>query len=226
MIKILNIETSSAICSVCIGGDDKVLIKRESTDDYSHASQLTLLIKECLDGIGLKMSDLDAVAVSAGPGSYTGLRIGSSTAKGICYALNKPLIAVDTLRSIALASAQQEKAGDLYCAMIDARRMEVYAAIYNNYNMPVTKTQSFIVKEDVFSTHLAISKVVFCGNGAKKCESVIQSPHAIFYPLDCSAEWLVPLSFAAFQQSNFKDIAYFSPEYFKSPNITKPKQLL
>lgn len=226
MIYILNIETSSAICSVCISGDDKILVGRQSTDDYSHAGQLTLLIKDCLSSIGLKMSDLDAVSISAGPGSYTGLRIGASTAKGICYALNKPLIAIDTLKAIALTGAQQQKGGDLYCAMIDARRMEVYAAIYNNYNMPVTKTQAIIVDKDVFSTHLAFSKVVFCGNGVKKCQSIISSPHAIFYPLECNAAWLVPLSFAAFQQSDFKDIAYFSPEYFKSPNITKPKRLI
>ena len=145
MAYILNIETATDICSVAIAENDTLLSLAETTESFQHATQLTHLIDTCLRDTKLKMKDLAAVAVSQGPGSYTALRVGTSTAKGIAYALQLPLIAVDTLQSLAFAGSQLVQKDVLYCPMIDARRMEVYTAFYNYKNMAVTETQAIIV---------------------------------------------------------------------------------
>lgn len=227
MAYILNIETATDVCSVAIAKNDTLLSLAEVTEGFNHAAQLTYLIDTCLQDTELKMSDLSAVAVSQGPGSYTALRVGTSTAKGIAYALQLPLIAVDTLQSLALAGSQIVQRDVLYCPMIDARRMEVYTAMYNFKNMAVTETQAIIVDENSFSTYFAgDNSVVFIGNGAEKCRSVIHSPLATFHPLQCSAKYLVKLAYHAFQSNIFQDVAYYAPQYFKAPNITTPKKIL
>ncbi|MFK7935292.1 MAG: tRNA (adenosine(37)-N6)-threonylcarbamoyltransferase complex dimerization subunit type 1 TsaB [Saprospiraceae bacterium] len=227
MAYILNIETATDICSVAIAENDTLLSLAETTESFQHAAQLTHLIDTCLQDTTLKMKDLDAVAVSQGPGSYTALRVGTSTAKGIAYALQLPLIAVDTLQSLAHAGSEIYHRDILYCPMIDARRMEVYAAIYNFQNMAVTETQAIIVDENSFSSYFASdNSIVFIGNGAEKCRSVIHSPLAIFHPLKCSAKYLVKLAYQAFQNNLFQDVAYYAPQYFKAPNITTPKKIL
>lgn len=227
MPKILNIETATDICSVCLCEDGKILSLQEGEKGFNHASTLTILIQKCLDDAKITLNDLDAVAVSQGPGSYTGLRIGVSVAKGICYALDKPLIAVDTLMALAWACAQENNESTHYCAMIDARRMEVYCAVYNEKTLEEQPVSALIIDENSFQESFSKNeKIIFCGNGAEKCKSVIQSPLAQFSSIICSAKHLRFLSNMYYLQGKFSDVAYFSPLYYKSPNITIPKKIL
>ena len=227
MAKILNIETSTDICSVCISENGKLLALAESREGYNHAAKLTTFIQKCLDEVGIKMDDIDAVALSQGPGSYTGLRIGVSVAKGICYALSKPMIAVDTLQAIAFACAQENQADILYCPMIDARRMEVYTAIYDIKNNIVDHLQAKIIDADSYKNYFEEGKkIMFCGNGAEKCQPVITSSNAFFSAIKCSSTHLISLSEKKFETQVFEDTSYFEPLYFKAPNITFPKRIL
>jgi tRNA threonylcarbamoyladenosine biosynthesis protein TsaB len=224
---ILNIETATDICSVCISKSDEILIIKEADKDYSHTAKITLLIERCCAETEMSLKQLDAVAVSKGPGSYTSLRVGASTAKGICYALDKPLLAIDTLESIAHASSKDGKENFLYAPMIDARRMEVYSSLFDKDMNRIEETQAKIIDERSFQKYFEKGfTIVFSGNGATKCQNVIKSPKAIFSSEVCSAANLVPLSFQAYQRKSFSDLAYFSPLYFKSPNITIPRKTL
>ncbi len=224
MALILNIETATDICSVCIDDGNQILSLKESLEPYSHSKLITTLIQQCFEDANLNMEQLDAVALSSGPGSYTALRVGTSTAKGICYALNIPMIAVATLQAIANATFEREKEDVLYCPMIDARRMEVYCKIYNSKNKAVTKLESKVINEHSYKDYFASNKkIIFSGNGAEKCEAVIQSPLARFSQVLCSAAHLVPLSRKSYKEQSFIDLAYFAPNYHKSPNITTPK---
>lgn len=228
MAILLHIETATERCSVALAEGARLLSLQESEAAFSHASQLTLLIAAALKAAGLSMDQLAAVALSSGPGSYTGLRIGSATAKGICYAQDLPLIAVDTLQSLALASRQKQlDAPVLYAPMIDARRMEVYTAGYDFNNELTMKMQALILDELAFKHYFDQGySIVFSGNGSAKCRDLFPSEKAIFSPVLCSAAHLIPLAEKAFQAQNFVDQAYFSPTYFKAPNITKPKKIL
>lgn len=227
MPRILNIETATDICSVCLSEEGQVISFAENNEGYSHASTLTILIQKCLKEANITLEELDAVAISQGPGSYTGLRIGVSVAKGICYALDKPLIAIDTLQALAWACAKGEQKEAHYCAMIDARRMEVYTAMYDFKNREEQAVSALIVEENSFQSYFEKEEtIIFCGNGADKCKSILTSPFAQFSPIICSAKHLSSLSKEKFEQSDFCDIAYFSPLYYKSPNITIPKKIL
>ena len=229
MAYILNIESATSICSVCISQNGELLSIHE-TDTNKHASEITSMIDKCLTEAGLQMTYLSAVAISNGPGSYTSLRVGASTAKGICYALNIPLIAVDTLQSLAMAAyleVQDEEA--FYCAMIDARRMEVYTAIfkmeYGNM-INVEPMSPVIVDEQTFERFLDIGKrLIFSGNGAGKCQSIIGSDGTFFSNKLCSSRNMIPLSTSQFEMKNFVDVAYHTPVYLKAPNITKSKKI-
>ena len=226
---ILNIETATAICSVAIGENNKILASRTLKGRQTHAAKLTLLIEECLTEVGITLHDLDAIAVSIGPGSYTGLRIGLSTAKGLCYTLGKPLITIDTLA--ALANTTKMNFGDavaVYCPMIDARRMEVYTAIYDNNGQILQAVQPLIVENEsffqaYFSNH---QTVIFSGDGANKCQSVITNQYAKFVEQENSAIGMLALVEKKFQLKDFADVAYSEPFYLKSPNITIPKKKL
>lgn len=226
MALILNIETATPVLSLALSQDGKVLEARENDTQNSHAEQITVLIEEMMKSAGKSFDDLDAVAVSKGPGSYTGLRIGVSTAKGICYAKNIPLIAISTLQSMALGMSMNSGAGEnaVFCPMVDARRMEVYDAVYDKDNKVVRAVEATIVDEKTYQKFLEKNKVVFGGNGAAKCKEVITSANAIFiddfHPL---AEYMVPLSEQAFQKENFEDVAYFEPFYLKAYVAGKPK---
>lgn len=227
MALILNIETATDICSICISKGDEILIIKEAEKEYSHTAEITLLIERCFAETGLTLQQLDAVAVSKGPGSYTSLRVGSSTAKGICYALDKPMIAIDTLKSIAASTVKNKQQNAFYAPMIDARRMEVYTSLYDKEMNLIKAIQAKIIDMDSFQDYFEKGQsIIFSGNGAPKCQSVIKSPNAIFSSEICSAANLVPLSFLKFQQKDFCDVAYFSPSYFKSPNITIPRKTL
>lgn len=227
-MKLLNIETATEICSISISDNAKILALQESNAPFSHTAQLTILIDNALKQLGLPLSSIDAVALSSGPGSYTALRVGSSVAKGICYALNKPLISVDTLKSLALATRNKIADKDaLYCPMIDARRMEVYTALYDAEMNEIEATHALVVEQDAFEKYLTKGKrILFSGNGAMKCAELVAAPNTDFLDLNCSSNYLPALAVQAWLDGKFEDIAYFSPNYLKAPNITIAKKRL
>ena len=227
MGKILSIETSTDVCSVAIAEGGVVTAKQELFQPNSHSTHLTLLIQELFKTEGTSpIEELDAVAVSAGPGSYTGLRIGVSVAKGICYAQNLPLITIDTLKLLTQAAliAQTDKKS-IYCPMLDARRMEVYTAMHNSSLTVLEKTNAKIVDGDSFSESLQNQKILFFGNGAAKCKEVINSKNALFLddivPL---ASNMAIMAEQKFITNDFVDLAYFEPFYLKSFVATIPKK--
>jgi len=225
---LLLIETSTDICSVCLSNGETILDARSAVEQYTHAKAITLLIEACMKAGNRSLTDLDAVAISSGPGSYTALRVGTSTAKGICYALNKPLIAISTLQMLADAAIQQaaDQQG-LYCPMIDARRMEVYTAVYDSELKEVEPTQALILDEQSFQQQFETgNKCYFVGDGSAKFEAILTNPLAVFPKITNSATLLNRLALKAYEQKQFSDLAYFSPNYFKSPNITKSKKVL
>lgn len=223
---ILNIETATEVCSVCIAKDYNIVFEREEKTGPSHASVLGVFVKEAIDYIRINNSKLDAVAISCGPGSYTGLRIGVSEAKGLCYGWNIPLIAVNTLKIMAWSVIKQNLTdeGSLLCPMIDARRMEVYDAIFNHKLEYIRETNADIIDKDSFSDMLASQKITFFGNGAPKIKDVMQNSNCIFldgiYP---KATNMTELSKAAFDNKDFVDVAYFEPFYLKEFVATTPK---
>lgn len=225
MARILNLETATDRCSVAVSDGLRLLSLRESAQPREHAAQLTLLIQSALAEAGLELPELDAVAISSGPGSYTSLRVGAATAKGLCYALGKSLIAVDTLQSLALASLKAEREDGWYCPMIDARRMEVYTATFDAANECLVPARALILDEHTFED--ALSKgipIILSGNGAEKCRGLLPE-RGVYYSLkECSAALLVPLALQAFEAGRFEDLAYYSPFYLKPPNITVAKK--
>jgi tRNA threonylcarbamoyladenosine biosynthesis protein TsaB len=225
---ILNLETATEVCSVSLSKGEEILALKEAAGPNAHSKVITILIEECLHEARLALSELNGVAVSSGPGSYTSLRVGISTAKGICYALRIPLIAVDTLQALALAAYRQKKdEAVLYCPMIDARRMEVYCALFDHKNMVVAGVSSEIITENSFQDFFASGRrIVFFGNGSEKCKSILESECAGFIPVSCSANHLPHFSSKAFMAGSFVNLAYFSPNYLKAPNITTSKQKL
>ncbi len=229
MAIILNLETATTVCSVSLAKDGELLFLKEQNGNYSHAENLTLFIQDVLSQAQISISNIDAIAVSKGPGSYTGLRIGVSTAKGLCYSLNKPLIAVDTLKYLALSVSEKQKnktSKTLFCPMLDARRMEVYCALYDIENNEIQKTSAEIIDENSFSNLLKENTIYFFGDGAEKCKSALsQNTNAIF--LDTifpSAKNMIQLSEQAFLKNTFEDIAYFEPFYLKNFIAGKKKE--
>ena len=220
MAHILLIETATNICSVAITHGEEVIATRQSIGE--HAAKITILIAECLAEAHLKPTQLNAVAVSSGPGSYTSLRVGTSAAKGICFALDIPLIAVDTLESLAHAARKTNQA-DFFAPMIDARRMEVYTKLFDKNIKIISPQEAKIITDESFLELLDQHKVVFCGDGAAKCRQIITHTNAIFAPNECHALHLAALAFDAFTNGQFADTAYYTPNYLKPPNITTPK---
>ncbi len=221
MAKILNIETSTRVCSVALSIDGKVVAIEESHTQNSHAEQVTLFCGKVIKECGLTFKDLDAVAVSKGPGSYTGLRIGVSTAKGLCYGLEIPLISVSTLLSMALGinsnTTIEKDANTIICPMIDARRMEVYTALYSQQLEDIEPIEAKIIDEDSFKSYLENNNVIFGGDGAEKCkEALSESPNAIFLDdFHTSAAYLSQLAESKFNKGDFENTAYFEPYYLK-----------
>lgn len=227
MAYLLHLETATEVCSVAISDGATLLAIKESEAPYQHTAQITLLIQACLESAGIKMSAIDAVAVSEGPGSYTALRVGTATAKGVCYALQKKLISVSTLQSLALGAREEHTQADYYIAMIDARRMDVYCQIFDNSNIPHAGLQFLTLDEKSFHDFFSNEKkIVLCGNGAVKAQSLFPPHQLKVGPLKCSAKYLIPIAWKAFQASEYQDIAYYEPLYHKSPNITTPKRRL
>ncbi len=234
MSLILNIETATGVCSVALARDGKLIGLKESNSKNNHSSVLTLFMEEVIRTAGVAFADLDAVAVSEGPGSYTGLRIGVAAAKGLCYALDNPLIGVSTLQAMALGmtphppAPSPKREGEtniLYCPMIDARRMEVYCAIFDEKGMEIRETRAEIIDENSFMAYLGKNKVIFAGDGALKCRPLFENhPNAVFSEdFHPSAEFMIPLSEEKFSQNKFEDLAYFEPYYLKDFIAGKPR---
>ena len=229
---ILNIETSTSVCSVALSKGGKVIASRESPGERSHAALLTPYIEEVMKSSGISTEDLDGIAVSKGPGSYTGLRIGVSTAKGIAFALHKPLIAIGTLLCMAhgLKTEMSQLLIDsntLLCPMIDARRMEVYLALYDiDLNIKL-EVRAEIINENSFRDILRDRKIVFFGDGVEKCKDVIRHENAVFVEnFNPLASYLSDISYSCFLNKKFEDIAYFEPFYLKDFIATTPKNFL
>lgn len=225
---ILHIETSTNVCSVALSENGTCLFSKSNAEGMNHAALLSVFIAEALEVLKSTDKKLDAVAVSSGPGSYTGLRIGVSTAKGLCYGYGIPLIAVSTLEVITAQALQLIKDAEnaLFCPMIDARRMEVYAAFYNAKGEIKREILADIIDSDSYSEILANQPVYFFGNGADKCKTTLTHPNARFIDdLVPLAENMIPLAETAFAEKRFEDVAYFEPFYLKEFHTTAPKKI-
>ena len=228
---IICIETATRICSVALCDLQNVLVVKEDDGERSHASVLTILIMDVLKEAGLTPMDLNAVAVSKGPGSYTGLRIGVSVAKGITYAASKPLIGIGTLQTMyngIILDAHVKYGTDsdtIFCPMIDARRMEVYYSLYDAHGKIVKDVNAGIIDKESFLDILDKQKMLFFGDGAAKCVSIIDHPNAIFVDdYYISAAHMHQSVIKAFKNNAFEDIAYFEPFYLKDFISTIPRK--
>jgi len=224
---ILNIETSTNVCSVAISASGKCIFSRSNADGMNHATMLSPFIEEAFRFWAPKKPD--AIAVSGGPGSYTGLRIGVSTAKGLSYGLEIPLIAIETLEIIALMAKnriENPSENSLLCAMIDARRMEVYSAFYDFDGNLFRNVSADIIDENSYANLLENNTIYFFGNGAPKCKAILTHTNAIFIddivPL---AENMISLAENAFLEQKFADVAYYEPFYLKEFYTTAPKSI-
>ena len=227
---ILHIETSTNVCSVAVSEDGKVIFDKADRTGNNHAEALGSFVDEAMSFADSHAIPLDAVAVSSGPGSYTGLRIGVSMAKGVCYALNLPLLSVPTLELICVpVLLRNEEIEDeaLLCPMIDARRMEVYAALYDRALKPVRGIQADVVDADTYRQWLEDRPVYFFGNGAAKCMDTINHPNAhLIEGIEPVAKWMMPLAERKMLNDIHEDVAYFVPYYLKDFVAKQPKDLL
>jgi len=223
---LLNIETATEVCSVSLAREGEVIGLRESVEGQNHSVLLGVYVDELLREHGVRVEDLDAVAVSMGPGSYTGLRIGVSLAKGLCFGGDVPLVAVGTLQALAAAVADRVAEEDaLYCPMIDARRMEVYTALFNRAGNAVQPVGASVIDAGAFGSWLERGKVYFFGNGSEKVRDVIRHPNACFVEgVRASATHLARLAEERWRRQAFEDLAYFEPYYLKDFVATTPKR--
>ena len=235
MALILSIETGTDICSVALANDGELMALRESDEGRDHAKKVALFVDELLRETGVQPSDIDAIAVGKGPGSYTGLRIGVSFAKGMCYALDIPLIAIGSLDALAEVAREDFEAGILdieeedwtkakLCPMVDARRMEVYAQVFDVEGRAQSDVVAEVVTEESFSEWRSKGKFVIFGNGAKKCAEML--PDVIIEDVVPSARGIVRLAEEAFNAGKFEDLAYFEPFYLKDFIVIPSKKKL
>ncbi|MDR1180789.1 MAG: tRNA (adenosine(37)-N6)-threonylcarbamoyltransferase complex dimerization subunit type 1 TsaB [Bacteroidales bacterium] len=223
-IYLLAIETSTEICSVALSKNEECIAIVENEQGNSHAEKIILFIDEVLQRAELKKSQLNAVCISGGPGSYTGLRIGTSSAKGLCDALDIPLIDVSTLQSMAWGARERYPDQKQYVPMLDAKRMEVYSAVYNQQLQLVEDINNIILDENTYATFLSQGKVVFSGNGAAKAQPLFSgNPNAVFCPAKTSARYVLALGYEKYLRQDFVDIAYYEPFYLKEFRPTKPE---
>jgi tRNA threonylcarbamoyladenosine biosynthesis protein TsaB len=215
MALLLNIDTSTKRAGVCLAQDGRSLAIVENLEQKEHAAWLHVAVQQLMADTGFRMHDLQAVAVTAGPGSYTGLRVGMAAAKGFCYALGIPLITEDTLRVMAFAASEQLPEADLLCPMIDARRMEVFTALYSQDMTRLLPSTAMVIDENSFSDWLSNHKVSFFGEGSDKCKPIITAPGAHFVEVGYHVGFLGILSFLRYLQSEFTGLAYSEPAYTK-----------
>jgi len=219
MALILNIETATKICSVALAKDGKVIASKETSEGNSHSTLLAPFIKEIMDNSDYSFDNLDGIAVSMGPGSYTGLRIGVSTAKGLCFGLDIPLIAVSTLEAMTVQAIKQYPNLDnhmILSPMIDARRMEAYSQFFNTELKPLNEISAIVIDEETYKSELAKQPILFFGDGALKCEPIINNSKALFFEGGLpSAKGMAPVAERQFNNQDFADVAYFEPFYLK-----------
>lgn len=219
---ILSLETTTTNCSVAIGENGKLLVLKENnSNQYSHAEKLHVYIEEALKEANLKFSDLDAIAVSKGPGSYTGLRIGVSAAKGLCFSLDIPLISIDTLESLAKQVSTETEQADFIIPLLDARRMEVYTATFDTKMNSLSSTEAKILDENSYTEFLNKGKTIFIGNAVKKFEDVCAHKNATFTEALPSAKEMIGLAESKHKKSDTEDVTYFEPYYLKDFLIKK-----
>jgi tRNA threonylcarbamoyladenosine biosynthesis protein TsaB len=232
MSRILCIDTATDVCTVALVENGNVIANIDSGNERSHAKQLAIFIEQVLKKANWKVSELSAVAVSKGPGSYTGLRIGVSTAKGLCYGANIPLISVSTLHAMCYGvpkeSIDKLNSQDyIYGPMLDARRMEVYTALYNSTMTAITDVNAKIIDEDSFCAELKDKKIIFFGTGAEKTETVVSHKNAIFCSeYKYSSVNMAVIASEKYDKKDFEDVAYFEPYYLKDFIATTPKKNL
>jgi len=220
---ILHIETATSICSVSLAKNGSLIegTLKETNEQKSHAAELTVFIEEIVKNAGVQFSDIDAVAVSQGPGSYTGLRIGVSTAKGLCYGLSIPMIAISTIDMLAKGmknaiEPQKNETNILFCPMVDARRMEVYTAMYNIDLQKVIPIEAEIFESQKYQKLLETHIIYFAGDGAKKCYEQLQHHNARLLPnVFCSSAYMSEMAYDKYIKKGFEDVAYFEPFYLK-----------
>ncbi len=237
MERLILIETSTALCSVALAENDEIVSYKESSAPKAHASLTAVFIDEILKEQGLALADCDAVCVSMGPGSYTGLRVGVSTAKGLCFGSGKPLLAVGTLDTLVAQAADLSVIPDLtrnlpaqgfthIIPMIDARRMEVYTAVFTPDGEQLTETSPVIIDENSFVEYLEAGPVLLIGDGAGKCADLIKHPNARFLQCHPHASAMLKPALKAYRSGDFKDVAYFEPFYLKEFVATVSKKKL
>ena len=240
MERIILIETSTALCSVALAEDGAVTAYRESSSPKAHASLTAVFVQEVLQERGLRLDDCDAVCVSMGPGSYTGLRVGVSTAKGLCFGSGKPLLAIGTLDTLVaqassvIPSEVEESPYRFIIPMIDARRMEVYSAVFASTTVSsgskaftqITETSPAIIDENSFAEYLEQGPCLFIGDGAGKCADIIKHPNAHFCQCWPKASAMLVPAITAYRSGDFKDVAYFEPFYLKEFVATVSKKKL
>jgi tRNA threonylcarbamoyladenosine biosynthesis protein TsaB len=231
MALILNIESATTMCSVALAKDALCIDSQEIDEGYSHAENLAVFVDEILKRNNLKVTDLNAIAISEGPGSYTGLRIGVSLEKGLCYGGNVKLIAVSTLQQMCMhpdvVKELNFRKDGLLCPMLDARRMEVYTSVYDVGLKVLLEPTNLILDETSYESFLAEEPVIFFGNGSDKFQDVTKSESAYFVKnVTPSAIQMVGLSELKYQASQFEDVAYFEPFYLKEFQATTPKKLV
>ncbi|HEY4062520.1 MAG TPA: tRNA (adenosine(37)-N6)-threonylcarbamoyltransferase complex dimerization subunit type 1 TsaB [Puia sp.] len=215
MALILNIDTSTEKAGICLASEGRMLAMKRNDTQKDHASWLHPAVQQLLQETGHRLQDLQAVAVTAGPGSYTGLRVGMAAAKGFCYALDIPLITENTLKMMASAARDQYPGAPLFCPMIDARRMEVFTTVYQNDLVEIMPTVAMVIDENSFAEILAKTTLSFFGSGSDKCKPIIMAPTAAFIEVDYHVGYLGILSFLRYLHHEFTGVAYSEPAYTK-----------
>ncbi len=215
MALILNIDTATEEAGICLAADGEVVAVAVNPDQRDHAAWLHIAVEKMMRDADVRMKDLDAVAVTSGPGSYTGLRVGMAAAKGFCYALGIPLITENTLKVMAMAARDRVAPDVLLCPMIDARRMEVFTAVYKNDLEEVMPTTAMVIDPHSFEQYLSDRQMSFFGGGSNKCKPIITASSAAFIEINYTPGYLGILSFLRYLQGEFTGVAYSEPAYTK-----------
>jgi len=221
---ILHIDTATEFASICLSKENQLLGVEVNEDQKNHASFLQPAIQKLFHQTNLKLQEIDAISVTNGPGSYTGLRVGLASAKGLCFALQKPLITLNTLNIMAVAAIMQHKDKEaLYCPMIDARRMEVFTTLYTFELIQVTDQKAIILNETSFGDYLKNNKIICSGSGAEKFKKLINSQNAFFSNTQHNAKHMIALVLEKFENKDFSNLAYTTPDYGKAFYSTAKK---
>ena len=224
MIHILSLETSTSVCSVALHQNGVLVSIKEIDVIGAHAERIMGLIDEVMSESRLSKNNLSAIAVSSGPGSYTGLRIGVSTAKGLAFGLNIPLIGVNTLKALSLSAIEQMTEKGVSIPLIDARRTEVYCQVFSEENEPLSDIHSEVLSENSFENYLRKGPVYFCGDGVAKTKTIILHPMAVYLSSQISANQIGKLAYLKFENEDFEDLAYFVPNYLKEFKVLHSKK--